>query len=68
MNTFVDCPKCGSEFVIDEAITGLSLRCPDCLQWLSSYDQDDAKTYVTSYASSYNDNYNDYDYQQGYDY
>lgn len=69
MNTFVDCPYCGSEFVIDEAIASSNLRCPDCLQWVNNYIQDSPKTYVAAYASGYdNYYYENSDYEAGYDY
>lgn len=69
MNTFIDCPTCGSEFVIDEAIAASNLRCPDCLQWINSYSDEYAtKGLVSSYSSSYSEYYDDYGYQEGYDY
>lgn len=72
MNTFVDCPCCGSEFVVSEEISASRLRCPDCLQWVDSFSEGySAKDYVSSYASSYDDyNYlfDEKGFQAGYDY
>lgn len=68
MNTFIDCPKCGSEFIVDESIMSSNLRCPDCLQWINTLYEDDDKAFVSSYSSSYTDRYSDYDYEPGYDY
>ena len=69
MNTFVDCPSCGSEFIIDENILASNLRCPDCLQWVNNSSQEDSdKSFVLSYAAGFNQ-YNDDDgYEAGYDY
>ena len=69
MNTFVDCPSCGSEFIIDENIMSSNLRCPDCLQWVNSYSQEDSdKSFVLSYASGFNQYNDDNEYEAGYDY
>jgi hypothetical protein len=69
MNTFVDCPCCGSEFIIDENILSSNLRCPDCLQWVNHYSQEDSgRSFVPSYAAGYNHYYDDYGYEAGYDY
>lgn len=67
MNTFVDCPKCGSEFIIDENILSSTLRCPDCLQWIDSLYSDD-RAYVSSYSSRGADLFDEYGYESGYDY
>ena len=68
MNVFVDCAKCGSEFVVDEAISGSRLRCPDCLQWIGAEDFDHNYAYSYS-ANSYSySQYDDLGYQSGYDY
>lgn len=71
MNTFVDCPCCGSEFMISEEINASRLRCPDCLQWVDTFEGYSAKDYVSSYASGYDDYnfyYDEKGFQAGYDY
>lgn len=72
MNIFVDCPCCGSEFIVSEEISVSRLRCPDCLQWVNSMDDYGHKNPVMAYASNYDDDYNFYydekGYQAGYDY
>lgn len=72
MNIFVDCPCCGSEFVVSEELSASRMRCPDCLQWVNSFDEYSPKYAMSAYASSYDDDYNyTYDergYQAGYDY
>lgn len=72
MNVFVDCPCCGSEFVVTEELSAARLRCPDCLQWVNSMDDYGLKNPVSAYASNYDDDYNyTYDemgFQPGYDY
>lgn len=68
MSTYVDCPKCGSEFVVSDDIVSSSLRCPDCLQWVNSMDD---FVGVSSYASygDYGDSvFDDYGFERGYDY
>lgn len=68
MNTFVDCPHCGSEFVIDDEVASANLRCPDCLQWVSSFFDDSPRSYAASYAAGHNDRWEDFGYEAGYDY
>lgn len=68
MNTFVDCPHCGSEFIVDEGIMSSNLRCPDCLQWVNTLYEDSPKSYAASYASGYSDRWENTDYESGYDY
>ena len=67
MNTFVDCPKCGSEFIIDEDLLASSLRCPDCLQWISSHYEDAPASLVSSYGGR-SEHWDSYGYEEGYDY
>lgn len=69
MNTYVDCPKCGSEFVVSEDIAHTSLRCPDCLNWVNSME--DLMEPQYSYTASYGYGesvYENYGFQKGYDY
>jgi uncharacterized Zn finger protein len=68
VNTFVDCPSCGSEFIVDEEIMSSNLRCPDCLQWVSSYSDDNDRLFVSAYAVRFDDHFEDYGYESGYDY
>lgn len=54
---FVDCPKCGSEFIVNDAELATVRRCPDCLQWLESDDHMYAKSYYGNNNDSYYDDY-----------
>jgi predicted Zn finger-like uncharacterized protein len=67
---FMDCPKCGTEFVVKDDQVASVLRCPDCLQWLES--EMDASSYAKAYyGSTIQDDhrYEDYDSENyGYDY
>ena len=69
MNTYMDCPHCGSEFSVSEDIAYSNLRCPDCLKWFNSMDDlmDSSMAYA-GYASYGDSEYDDYGYQEGYDY
>lgn len=67
---FMDCPKCGTEFMMKEDQDMAVVRCPDCLQWLT--DEFDGKGYAKAYYGSsqqLSDPYDDYDADNyGYDY
>ena len=67
---FVDCPKCGTEFMMKDDEDVAFTRCPDCLQWLS--DDLDGKGFAKAYYGSskqLQDSYDDYDTDNyGYDY
>ena len=67
MNTFVDCPKCGSEFMIDEDIMSSNLRCPDCLQWIDTDTDFGLKSKLAGYANRLGSDYLD-ELEYGYDY
>lgn len=69
MSTYIDCPKCGSEFIVSDDISGSALRCPDCLQWIDDhYDlYGDLSMEISGYASRLgSDSMNELEY--GYDY
>lgn len=56
---FMDCPKCGTEFIMKQDQDMVITRCPDCLQTL---DNDlDGKGYVKAYYGSSQQSYDDYD-------
>lgn len=59
---FMDCPKCGSEFVTNDAEIR---RCPDCLQWLD-LDLEIKDYYGKSYKTEQYDTYDEDNY--AYDY
>jgi len=67
---FVDCPKCGTEFIVNDSQDTPVMKCPDCHQWLS--DDLDGKGFAKAYYGSskqLNDSYDDYDSDNyGYDY
>ena len=67
MSTYVDCPHCGTEFSVSDDIVSSSLRCPDCLQWINTFEEYSGT--MAAYASySTGSLYEDYGYQEGYDY
>jgi hypothetical protein len=69
MSSYVDCPKCGSEFVVSEDMMAGNLRCPDCLQWVDAMgDFFEAKAAYAGYSGYGESEYDDYGYQEGYDY
>lgn len=72
MSSFMDCPHCGSEFIINEELLGSNLRCPDCFQWINEFGgiantefafADQYKAY-----SSSSDLYDELGWESGYDY
>lgn len=69
MSTYVDCPKCGSEFQVAEDLMSASLRCPDCLQWVDAMgDFFETQPALSGYSGYGYSEYDDYGYQEGYDY
>ena len=54
---YMDCPKCGSEFIVSDAELATVRRCPDCLQWLDADDYMYAKSYYGQDKESYYDDY-----------
>ena len=55
---FIDCPKCGSEFIVNDNELSTVRRCPDCLQWLDA--DDTSALYAKSYYGQ-TSSYDDYD-------
>jgi len=68
MSTYVDCPKCGSEFVISDEIASSTMRCPDCLQWFSEVDYYCSGDLVSAYSSHVESIYDEMGFEAGYDY
>lgn len=68
MSTYVDCPKCGSEFVVSDDIVSSTLRCPDCLQWVNSMDDFVGVGSYSSYGDAGDSLFDDYGFERGYDY
>lgn len=66
MNTFVDCPHCGSEFIVSEDLLVSTVRCPDCLMWVDE-DTESVRTTLAGYASRLGSDYMD-ELEYGYDY
>lgn len=55
---YMNCDKCGSEFIINES-TSTTVRCPDCSQWVET---DTAPVYSSRYYDKgYVDSYVDFD-------
>lgn len=68
MNTYVDCPKCGTEFMVSDQIASATLRCPDCLQWFSEMDYYGSDNLVSAYSSHVESFYDEMGFEAGYDY
>lgn len=72
MSSFMDCPHCGSEFIIAEELLGSNMRCPDCFQWINQFGgiahTEFAFAEGSSYSSYRNDLYDDMGWESGYDY
>lgn len=72
MNSFMDCPHCGTEFIMNEELMGANMRCPDCFQWINPFGGM-AKTefYSSDFEmafSSSNEVYDELGWESGYDY
>lgn len=50
---FVDCNRCGSEFVVDDGVVAARLRCPDCLCWVDVLEEVPDRDFVLSYSSGF---------------
>lgn len=69
MSTYVDCPHCGSEFLVSDEIVSSSLRCPDCLLWVDTFGEYSAsRVAYAGYVDRAGSMFDDFDYQEGYDY
>lgn len=72
MNSFMDCPHCGSEFIVAEELLGSNMRCPDCFQWINQFggiaNTDFVYAEKSSYSSYANDVYDELGWESGYDY
>ena len=72
MNTFMDCPHCGSEFVFSEELLGSNVRCPDCFQWINQFggmaNTEFAFSDQYSSVTSSNEYYDEMGWESGYDY
>jgi len=73
VNIFVDCGRCGSEFVVDEGVVSSRLRCPDCLCWVDVLEELPDRDFVMSFSShaSFDDGlygFDDRGFDPGYDY
>jgi len=66
VNNFLDCPHCGSEFVISDDLLVSTVRCPDCLMWIDE-DVESVRSELAGYASRLGSDYLD-DLEMGYDY
>lgn len=68
----MDCPHCGSEFIISEELMGANMRCPDCFQWINPFggiaNTDFAFAESSSYSSYRDDIYDEKGWEAGYDY
>jgi predicted Zn finger-like uncharacterized protein len=72
MSSFMDCPHCGTEFIVAEELMGTNMRCPDCFQWINQFGGIANTEFVLSESSSYssytNDVYDELGWESGYDY
>lgn len=68
----MDCPHCGTEFIVSEELIGSNMRCPDCFQWINPFggiaNTDFAFADSSSYSSYRDDIYDDKGWEAGYDY
>lgn len=68
----MDCPHCGTEFIVSEELIGSNMRCPDCFQWINPFggiaQTDFAFADSSSYSSYRDDIYDDKGWEAGYDY
>jgi len=72
MKSFMDCPHCGTEYTVNEDLSGSNTRCPDCFQWVNPFGgMANSNFAVTAkdYGSSYgNQVWEELGYESGYDY
>jgi len=72
VSSFMDCPHCGTEFVVAEELMGSNMRCPDCFQWINQFggiaNTEYAFAESSNYSSYRDDIYEDKGWEAGYDY
>lgn len=72
MSSYMDCPHCGSEYIVNEDLSGSNTRCPDCFQWVNPFGGMANTSFAFSakdYGSSYGDQiWEELGYESGYDY
>lgn len=72
MNSYMDCPHCGTEFIMNEELLGSNVRCPDCFQWINQFGgiANTELAVLDQYNShvSSNEIYEELGWESGYDY
>jgi len=72
MSSFMDCPHCGTEFIVSEELLGSNMRCPDCFQWINQFGgiANTEFAFADQYSSSsyQSEMWDELGYEAGYDY